>query len=86
VQERIGEFWQALTWTLVQRHLTMLGVFARLKYRDGKPQYLENAPRLLRRIRSFAGDTPSLARLVTIVDALEDMAAAGRRRPERAPR
>lgn len=29
----------------VQRHLKVLGIFARLCYRDGKPHYLEDAPR-----------------------------------------
>lgn len=29
----------------VQRHLKVLGIFARIRYRDGKPKYLEDAPR-----------------------------------------
>jgi len=29
----------------VQRHLKVLGIFARIRYRDGKPQYLDDAPR-----------------------------------------
>ena len=29
----------------VQRHLKVLGIFARIRYRDGKPHYLEDAPR-----------------------------------------
>ena len=85
VQDSVDEFWQALTWTAVQRHLKMLGVFARLKYRDGKPQYLENSPRVLRRIRAFAADSSALARLVEIVDALADTAAARRREREASP-
>src|SRR3546814_10388168 len=31
----------------VQRHLKVLGIFARLHHRDGKPRYLAAAPRLL---------------------------------------
>jgi aminoglycoside/choline kinase family phosphotransferase len=85
VQDSVDEFWQALTWTAVQRQLKMLGVFARLKYRDGKPQYLENSPRVLRRIRAFAADSSALARLVEIVDALADTAAARRREREASP-
>ncbi|MGY6588916.1 MAG: aminoglycoside phosphotransferase family protein [Wenzhouxiangella sp.] len=29
----------------VQRHLKVLGIFARIAYRDGKPAYLDDAPR-----------------------------------------
>lgn len=40
-----GEFWKALEWMGLQRHLRVLGIFCRLKHRDGKPQYLEDLPR-----------------------------------------
>lgn len=32
----------------VQRHLKVLGIFARLNYRDGKPQYLDDMPLTLK--------------------------------------
>lgn len=32
-------------WCGVQRHLKILGIFARLHHRDGKPRYLADAPR-----------------------------------------
>ena len=31
----------------LQRHIKVLGIFARLFYRDGKPQYLKDLPRVL---------------------------------------
>ena len=31
----------------VQRHLKVLGIFARLWHRDGKPGYLDDMPRTL---------------------------------------
>lgn len=34
----------------VQRHLKVLGIFARLNYRDGKPQYLDDLPLTLKYI------------------------------------
>ncbi len=34
----------------VQRHLKILGIFARLNYRDGKPQYLNDLPLTLKYI------------------------------------
>jgi aminoglycoside/choline kinase family phosphotransferase len=37
----------------LQRHIKVLGIFARLFYRDGKPQYLRDLPRVL----DYARDT-----------------------------
>jgi aminoglycoside/choline kinase family phosphotransferase len=34
-------------WCGVQRHLKILGIFARLHHRDGKPRYLADAPRFI---------------------------------------
>jgi len=34
----------------VQRHLKVLGIFARLNYRDGKAQYLDDLPLTLKYI------------------------------------
>lgn len=36
----------------IQRHLKVLGIFARLCYRDNKPRYLENTNRLLRYLKT----------------------------------
>ncbi|MBB4842822.1 aminoglycoside/choline kinase family phosphotransferase [Paucibacter oligotrophus] len=41
-----GEFWQQLEWTGLQRHLKILGIFCRLKHRDGKPHHFQDLPRL----------------------------------------
>jgi aminoglycoside/choline kinase family phosphotransferase len=40
-----GEFWRALEWMGLQRHLKVLGIFCRLKHRDGKPAYSADLPR-----------------------------------------
>ncbi len=40
-----GEVWRALEWMGLQRHLKVMGVFCRLKHRDGKPQYAADLPR-----------------------------------------
>lgn len=45
VNEDFGEFWRQLEWTGLQRHLKILGLFCRLKQRDGKPAYAEDLPR-----------------------------------------
>jgi N-acetylmuramate 1-kinase len=40
-----GEFWRQVEWMGLQRHLKVLGIFCRLKHRDGKPKYCEDLPR-----------------------------------------
>jgi len=40
-----GSFWRAVEWMGLQRHLKVAGIFARLTLRDGKPKYLQDAPR-----------------------------------------
>ena len=42
-----GDFYRDLEWMGLQRHLKVLGIFARLKHRDGKPGYLEDTPRFI---------------------------------------
>jgi len=36
----------------VQRHLKVLGIFARLNYRDGKAAYLNDMPRVMEYLRA----------------------------------
>jgi aminoglycoside/choline kinase family phosphotransferase len=45
VDEDFGEFWRQVEWSGLQRHLKILGLFCRLKHRDGKPAYAEDLPR-----------------------------------------
>jgi aminoglycoside/choline kinase family phosphotransferase len=42
-----GELWRAIEWMGLQRHLKVMGIFCRLKHRDGKPQYAADLPRFL---------------------------------------
>ena len=45
----------------LQRHIKVLGIFARLFYRDGKSQYLNDLPRVLDYVRDTAADYPETA-------------------------
>ena len=45
----------------LQRHIKVLGIFARLFYRDGKSQYLNDLPRVLNYARGTAADYPETA-------------------------
>jgi N-acetylmuramate 1-kinase len=46
-QASLEEFTRWFDWMGVQRHLKVLGIFARLNYRDGKPGYLKDLPLVL---------------------------------------
>ena len=43
----IASFLRDADWLGVQRHLKILGIFARLHHRDGKSRYLADAPRFI---------------------------------------
>lgn len=47
--------------TGLQRHIKVLGLFCRLCYRDGKPQYLQDLPLVLRYVLDVAGRYEELA-------------------------
>jgi aminoglycoside/choline kinase family phosphotransferase len=55
----------------LQRHLKVLGIFARLHHRDGKSGYLEDAPRFIGYLRHAAARYRELAALGVLLDALE---------------
>ncbi|WP_372695737.1 aminoglycoside phosphotransferase family protein [Immundisolibacter sp.] len=59
-----------------QRHLKVLGIFARLNYRDGKPRYLAETPRFVGYIEAAAARTPLLAPLAQLLAGLHARAAA----------
>ena len=45
----------------LQRHIKVLGIFARLWHRDGKPGYLGDLPRVLDYTLDVTGALPELA-------------------------
>lgn len=63
------EFLRWFDWMGVQRHLKVLGIFARLWHRDGKPGYLKDLPRTLDYVRDVAGRYPELQPLRRLIDA-----------------
>ena len=64
------EFERALDWMGLQRHLKVLGIFARICHRDGKPAYLQDAPRFVRYVREVALRYPQLSPLLRLFDRL----------------
>jgi aminoglycoside/choline kinase family phosphotransferase len=69
-----GEFWRAVEWMGLQRHLKVAGIFARLTLRDGKSKYLADAPRFIGYIRSTASRYRELTPLLRLVDEVEGIA------------
>lgn len=65
-----GEFWRAFEWMGLQRHLKVLGIFARINYRDGKRKYLADTPRFLKYSRDVGKRYTALAPLVRLLDEL----------------
>jgi aminoglycoside/choline kinase family phosphotransferase len=51
----------------LQRHIKVLGIFARLFYRDGKSQYLSDLPRVLRYTRDAAAQYPETAEFADFI-------------------
>lgn len=74
--EDFGSFYQAVDWMALQRHLKVAGIFARLTLRDGKPQYLADAPRFLLYIRNTAARYRELTPLLRLIDQIEGLEAA----------
>ena len=66
-----GEFWRAVEWMGLQRHLKVAGIFARLTLRDGKPKYLADAPRFIHYIRATASRYRELKPLLRLIDDVE---------------
>ncbi len=71
VDPDFGEFYRAVEWMGLQRHLKVAGIFARLTLRDGKPRYLADAPRFIAYIRATASRYRELAPLARLIDELE---------------
>ena len=71
VDDDFGDFYRAVDWMGLQRHLKVAGIFARLTLRDGKPRYLADAPRFIGYIRVTAGRYRELTPLLRLVDEIE---------------
>ena len=71
VGDDFGEFYRAVEWMGLQRHLKILGIFARLTLRDGKPRYLADTPRFISYVRATASRYRQLGPLMVLLDAVE---------------
>jgi aminoglycoside/choline kinase family phosphotransferase len=70
-QDDFGAFYKAVEWMGLQRHLKILGIFARLTLRDGKPKYLADTPRFIAYVRATCNRYIELKPLLRLVDEIE---------------
>ncbi|MGH1360625.1 MAG: aminoglycoside phosphotransferase family protein [Burkholderiaceae bacterium] len=78
VQPDFGDFYRDFEWMGMQRHLKVLGIFARLACRDNKTAYLADMPRVLGYVMATARRYREFAPLVTLIrrlDGIEEKAA-----------
>ncbi len=75
VRADFSEFYREMEWMGLQRHLKVLGIFARINYRDGKPKYLADTPRFVAYVRHAAKRYQAFAPLLRLLDRLEGNAA-----------
>jgi N-acetylmuramate 1-kinase len=66
-----ADFYRDFEWMGVQRHLKVLGIFARLYYRDGKESYLKDLPLVMQYLRKACERYRDLTPLLKLLDELE---------------
>lgn len=74
VDPDFGEFYRQIEWMGLQRHIKILGLFARLHYRDGKPRYLADLPRFVDYARKVSERYRPLVPFARLLDDLESRA------------
>jgi len=71
VQPLLEDFLRASDLMGVQRHLKVIGIFARICHRDGKPKYLGDVPRFFSYIETVLARRPELAELGELLVSLQ---------------
>jgi aminoglycoside/choline kinase family phosphotransferase len=71
VNEDFGEFYRDYEMMGVQRHIKVLGIFARLYHRDGKDGYLKDMPLVMHYLRHACQRYIDLKPLLNLLDELE---------------
>jgi aminoglycoside/choline kinase family phosphotransferase len=68
VRADFGEFYRDFEWMGLQRHIKVLGIFARLYHRDGKDAYLKDIPLVLKYALATANRYIELKPLARILE------------------
>lgn len=75
VRADFADFYRDYEWMGVQRHLKVLGIFARLYHRDGKDSYLKDMPLVADYLRKTCDRYRALGPLLKLMDELENRVA-----------
>ncbi|MDP2787466.1 MAG: phosphotransferase [Pseudomonadota bacterium] len=71
VQADFGAFYRDFEWMGVQRHIKVLGIFARLCHRDGKDGYLKDMPLVMDYLRKACARYNGLGDFLRLLDEIE---------------
>ena len=71
VPDDFSEFYRDFEWMGAQRHIKVLGIFARLYHRDGKEGYLKDMPLVMHYLRKVCERYVELRPMLRLLDALE---------------
>ncbi|MEW6314427.1 MAG: phosphotransferase [Pseudomonadota bacterium] len=71
VDADFASFYHDFEWMGVQRHIKVLGIFARLCHRDGKAGYLKDMPLVMNYLRKACQRYNALAPLLDLLDEIE---------------
>lgn len=70
VPDDFSEFYRDFEWMGAQRHIKVLGIFARLSHRDGKNGYLKDMPLVMGYLRKVCERYVELRPMLRLLDAL----------------
>ncbi len=76
VRADFGDFHRDYEWMGAQRHIKVLGIFARLSHRDGKDGYLKDMPLVMKHLRQTADRYRELGPFLKLLDELEGQTKA----------
>ncbi len=71
IPDDFSEFYRDFEWMGAQRHIKVLGIFARLSYRDGKHNYLNDMPIVMAYLRKVCERYVELRPMLRLLNQLE---------------
>ncbi len=74
VPDQFSDFQRDCDVMVTQRHLKVIGIFARICHRDGKPRYLSDVPRFFDYLQTVAQRRPELSALPRLLAVLDSKA------------
>ncbi len=74
VSRDFSDFYRDFEWMGLQRHLKVLGIFARLCHRDGKDRYLADLPLVLEYVIQVASRYSAFSPLLALIEQVESRA------------